>query len=53
MGEADAISSSKIQESKAEERRKEKQWFTDGFIARYRSRVAYGLSITQVPTVYS
>jgi len=32
MGEADAIGSPIIQESKAEERRRERQWFTDGFI---------------------
>jgi hypothetical protein len=31
MGEADAIGSPIIQESKAGERR-ERQWFTDGFI---------------------
>jgi len=32
MGEADAISSPIIQESKAEERGREKRWFTDGSI---------------------
>ena len=53
MGEADAIGSPIIQESKAEGRRREDTGLRAGLYAPYGSRVAYRPSVNQVLTGHS